>query len=179
MANKLRCAGCKAYLPREEMMAYGVSSICSPECLKRVRLRSRERPLKKAVVENSGYTNASRRRSSGVPTAIRKAIRKRDGRCRWCGVAELLQVHHILYRSQGGPDEPMNLVTLCLNCHAKVHSSKRTWQPVLLALIWLHYAEGLYLTVPETQQLLNRRGIIHPLEDLDNFPGECLDKVSS
>jgi hypothetical protein len=154
MPNKLRCAGCKAYLPREEMTIYGLSSICSPECLKRVRLRSRERPPKKAIVENNGHTNASRRRSTGVPAAIRKAIRKRDGRCRWCGVDNLLQVHHILYRSQGGPDEPSNLITLCLDHHAEAHSNKKKWQPVLLALIWMHYVDGQRMTVPEVYKLV-------------------------
>lgn len=157
MPNKLRCAGCKAYLPREEMTIYGLSSICSDACFKRVQLRSRERPLKKAIVKNSGHTNASRRRTSGVPTAIRKAIRKRDGQCKWCGVGDRLQVHHIWYRSQGGPDEPSNLVTLCLDCHAKAHASKRTWQPVLLALIWLHYVEGRSMTVPEVYKLVEVR----------------------
>ncbi len=32
-----------------------------------------------------------------------------------------LEVHHIKYRSQGGTDNPNNLVTLCEKCHKKVH----------------------------------------------------------
>lgn len=148
------------------MMVHGVSSICSPACLKLVRQRSKERKVKKAIVENNGYTNGNgngKRRTGGVPPPLRKMIRKRDGRCRWCGATDSLQVHHILYRSQGGPDEPSNLVTLCLDHHAEAHSSKRTWQPILLALIWLHYIEGLHLTVPEVHELVEIRGaVVHP-----------------
>lgn len=32
-----------------------------------------------------------------------------------------LNVHHILPVSQGGGDEPENLITLCKNCHKKLH----------------------------------------------------------
>lgn len=32
-----------------------------------------------------------------------------------------LEVHHIVYRCKGGPDEFENLVTLCDLCHAVVH----------------------------------------------------------
>lgn len=33
-----------------------------------------------------------------------------------------LEVHHIVFRSNGGSDEPENLMTLCKTCHDKVHS---------------------------------------------------------
>lgn len=33
-----------------------------------------------------------------------------------------IQVHHILPVSEGGSDEPENLIALCLTCHADVHS---------------------------------------------------------
>lgn len=32
-----------------------------------------------------------------------------------------LEVHHIVYRSQGGSDAPENLITLCHTCHTGVH----------------------------------------------------------
>ena len=32
-----------------------------------------------------------------------------------------LEVHHIVYRSQGGGDDPENLITLCHTCHTGVH----------------------------------------------------------
>lgn len=35
-----------------------------------------------------------------------------------------LEVHHIIFRSQGGSDEESNLITLCHTCHKDLHSRK-------------------------------------------------------
>lgn len=35
-----------------------------------------------------------------------------------------LEVHHIIYRSQGGSDEAENLITLCHTCHSALHLGK-------------------------------------------------------
>ena len=35
-----------------------------------------------------------------------------------------LEVHHIVFRSQGGSDEEGNLITLCHTCHKALHSGK-------------------------------------------------------
>lgn len=35
-----------------------------------------------------------------------------------------LEVHHIIFRSQGGSDEESNLVTLCHTCHQNLHNGK-------------------------------------------------------
>lgn len=35
-----------------------------------------------------------------------------------------LEVHHIIFRSQGGSDEESNLITLCHACHKALHSGK-------------------------------------------------------
>ena len=49
-------------------------------------------------------------------------IKERDYyRCRACGYGQNLHVHHIIYRSHGGPDEPWNLITLCKRCHDTAH----------------------------------------------------------
>ena len=32
-----------------------------------------------------------------------------------------LEVHHIIFRSNGGSDDPKNLITLCHTCHAALH----------------------------------------------------------
>lgn len=52
-------------------------------------------------------------------------VRERDGHhCRLCGSTNWTEVHHIQYRSQGGPDEKWNLITLCKECHMNAHASK-------------------------------------------------------
>lgn len=35
-----------------------------------------------------------------------------------------LEVHHIVYRSQGGSDEAENLITLCHTCHSALHAGR-------------------------------------------------------
>jgi predicted restriction endonuclease len=53
---------------------------------------------------------------------LREKVLKRDGwRCQTCGRSENLHVHHMVFRSQLGDDVEENLITLCSNCHQKVH----------------------------------------------------------
>jgi len=43
-----------------------------------------------------------------------------DQECEWCGNrTDQPEVHHITARSEGGPNEPSNLIVLCPGCHAK------------------------------------------------------------
>ncbi|MFP9193172.1 HNH endonuclease [Natrialbaceae archaeon A-CW1-1] len=59
---------------------------------------------------------------------ISEYVKKRDNyTCQLCGVrgrrygpAEI-HAHHIHHKSEGGGDDPSNLVTLCWNCHNSVH----------------------------------------------------------
>ena len=54
---------------------------------------------------------------------LRRDILKRDGfKCRECGFPKHLEVHHIIPKSEGGSDEPENLITLCIRCHQKTHN---------------------------------------------------------
>ena len=53
---------------------------------------------------------------------VKAYVRARDRFCcQVCGEEELVQVHHIKYRSDGGTDKPDNLITLCSNCHSRIH----------------------------------------------------------
>ena len=55
----------------------------------------------------------------------REAVLHRDGyTCQCCGKKNRrLEVHHIIFRSNGGTDDENNLITLCEGCHKKVHDS--------------------------------------------------------
>jgi 5-methylcytosine-specific restriction endonuclease McrA len=56
-------------------------------------------------------------------------ILERDGwRCSnpMCRARSRLHVHHIVFRSHGGSNDPSNLITLCLACHVLVHSGRLT-----------------------------------------------------
>ena len=45
--------------------------------------------------------------------------------CQHCKTKQCtLEVHHIIFRSNGGSDEPDNLITLCRQCHRELHLGK-------------------------------------------------------
>lgn len=56
----------------------------------------------------------------------REAIINRDNyTCQICGKKNTrLEVHHIIFRSQGGTDDENNLITLCADCHRGIHDEK-------------------------------------------------------
>ncbi|MCU1285406.1 MAG: endonuclease [Acidobacteriales bacterium] len=57
---------------------------------------------------------------------LRLKILDRDNwRCQFCGARSNLQIHHVLFRSHGGPDSEDNLITACATCHHQVHLGKR------------------------------------------------------
>lgn len=59
-------------------------------------------------------------------TALCKYILKRDHwKCRSCGSRNFLSVHHIIFRSQQGPDTKENLLTVCSACHNGIHVDVR------------------------------------------------------
>lgn len=82
-----------------------------------------------------------------LPTNVRSHVIERDGHvCRLCGVyAEVVHVHHIVYRSQGGLDRPDNLVSLDWRCHERVHRNKPRWMPVLAQVALTDGVNGIAL----------------------------------
>ena len=56
----------------------------------------------------------------------REAILHRDKyTCQICGKKHTrVEVHHIIYRNQGGTDDEDNLITLCEDCHDAVHDGQ-------------------------------------------------------
>jgi len=64
-----------------------------------------------------------KRKTGRFSRSVSEAIKERDDwRCYICGKDTDLHVHHIIPRSDGGPDIPENLVTLCSGCHRSVES---------------------------------------------------------
>jgi 5-methylcytosine-specific restriction endonuclease McrA len=55
---------------------------------------------------------------------LRKQVLLRDGwKCQICGSGQNLQVHHKQLRSQQGDDDDSNLITLCAECHERLHGA--------------------------------------------------------
>jgi 5-methylcytosine-specific restriction endonuclease McrA len=46
----------------------------------------------------------------------------RDGRrCLVCDAKSNLTAHHIVHKSKGGTNNNINLMTVCVTCHRKIH----------------------------------------------------------
>jgi len=73
-----------------------------------------------------------------------KAMKQVHEKGCWCvlNCNDKGQTHHIIFRSQGGPDEPWNLCCLCFNHHSLVHAED---MPTLVLL-----GEHLLLERPDT-----------------------------
>jgi len=58
---------------------------------------------------------------------LRERVLRRDGwRCQLCGSMTNLEVHHQEFRSHSGEDTEDNLITLCNDCHARLHCAAAT-----------------------------------------------------
>jgi 5-methylcytosine-specific restriction endonuclease McrA len=69
-----------------------------------------------------------KRRGALPPTLYREIVRwvyERDNwQCFDCDARRNLTPHHIMPRSHGGNDGPLNLITLCVPCHEKLKGGK-------------------------------------------------------
>lgn len=164
MNTKKRCTTCRNYYDPFDGLSIkvGLSGVCSSECLEDLKDKARRKRARRAMHREQKHKFSRR-----LPGQIRDKVRERDGsRCRFCGTSSEIQVHHIQYRSQGGGDAEWNLISLCNTHHQLMHSSKRTWQPVLQMVQYLYYFHDRLLTVPEAQRIFGE--ILAP-------PVDCTD----
>ncbi len=101
----------------------------SPRCC---RCDADLNPFPPSTISKVETRRRGRKSRRPVPPGVRRAVLERDGFCcARCGSKERLHVHHIKHRSDGGTDEPANLLTLCEGCHYQEH-----WQePVALVMM--------------------------------------------
>jgi 5-methylcytosine-specific restriction endonuclease McrA len=135
----VKCGACKKYLPKEEAVRNGVQSF-HPGCTADAYKKSRPK-----------------KRKANTPDDLRSSVLLLDGhRCRFCGVRRdgSLHVHHVFYRSQQGPHEQSNLISLCDECHDTVHSDKKRYQRLCLGVIWLRSMGDKRITIPRLEREL-------------------------
>jgi hypothetical protein len=81
-----------------------------------------------------------------------------DPSCRnpWCQTRQYpIHPHHIIYKSQGGKDEPENGIGLCLKCHTDVH----------LGITWVD--RGVHVGA---RRLSGRSFMLQILKELESEP---------
>ncbi|MWV39499.1 HNH endonuclease [Natrialba sp. INN-245] len=86
------------------------------------------------TAESAPTSTSSTGRSYPRSDIVRKfALRVADGVCQGCeeeapflkkNGEPFLEVHHLTRRSDGGPDDPANVIALCPNCHRRVHEGR-------------------------------------------------------
>jgi hypothetical protein len=62
-------------------------------------------------------------KAPAIPSATRRAIRRRDRGCRFpgCDARAFTNIHHLTHRAKGGSNEHVNLLELCWHHHRLVH----------------------------------------------------------
>jgi hypothetical protein len=75
------------------------------------------------VIEHDGQPLSVGRRTRTIPPALRRALRSRDGGCRFpgCTHRRFLHAHHVRHWARGGETKLDNLVQLCSYHHRLVH----------------------------------------------------------
>jgi 5-methylcytosine-specific restriction protein A len=77
------------------------------------------------------------------PTVVAAVLSLADGKCEKCGAeapfvrvddTPFLEVHHVRFLAEGGPDTVDNAVGLCPNCHRACHYSKE-WEAIRSGLV--------------------------------------------
>lgn len=97
----------------KEILARAYRKTCSRECANRgrtgIKYKQADRPSRDRVRDNRALR--------------RRLIEARGPRCQRCGYADvnILVVHHIVRRSDGGRDDLENLELICPNRHAEAH----------------------------------------------------------
>lgn len=131
----------------------GFGGVCSDDCYEAYLEKYRNKRARRKEHREMRYDSQPGR----IPGSVRDHVRNRDdNKCQWCGALDELQIHHVRYRSEGGPDNKRNLITLCAGHHQLAHSDKKKYQPVLLLWLWYKYqavAGSAEITVPAAFRL--------------------------
>jgi hypothetical protein len=77
-------------------------------------------------------------RRKRLPPLRRKVLARTEGICATPGCGNPAEhLHHVVYRSAGGPDEEWNCCYLCFSCHRRIHSVRmRVWGRAGERLVW-------------------------------------------
>lgn len=70
---------------------------------------------------------SKRTKATSIPPKIREEVEERDGhRCVFCNSPNCRGEAHYIARSHGGLGIPMNLITVCRECHREMDNGSNT-----------------------------------------------------
>jgi hypothetical protein len=100
--------------------------------------------------DDNGEPLSIGRKSRTIPPAIRRALQRRDGGCRFpgCSCSRFVDAHHIVHWADGGETAMDNLVLLCRRHHRLVHEGAFGVHRGAGNEIWFSYPGGA--TLPAT-----------------------------
>jgi hypothetical protein len=75
------------------------------------------------ILERGGEPLSVGRKTRSISPALRRALRSRDGGCRFpgCSAHRFIDGHHVKHWAKGGATELENLISLCRHHHRLVH----------------------------------------------------------
>jgi hypothetical protein len=123
-----------------------------------------------------GNTAPSRATQSVPPRIRRSVLRRARHRCEvpGCRNSIFLDVHHLTLRSEGGTNEPNDLVTLCGAHHDAVHDGRlRIEGSAALGWTFLHADGTAYGTARAVQDIDASVKVFHALRSLGFRHGEA------
>jgi hypothetical protein len=84
------------------------------------------------VSERGGDALSVGRKTRSIPSALRRALQRRDRGCRFpgCENRRFVDAHHVRHWAHGGETRLDNLVLLCRRHHRLVHESGYSVEPV-------------------------------------------------
>lgn len=112
--------------PEIEIESGGPASLSDERLFEKAKQSS---PIKRTGSSSGGGSSGCQTYASS-DVVKEFALRDADGVCPGCDKEApfvdnlgdpFLEVHHLHRRSDGGPDDPENVIALCPNCHRRVH----------------------------------------------------------
>jgi len=108
------CQQCgKEFWVRQNRLKIGEGKFCSKKCL------SKSQQIFNATAPE--FYNMAEWREIRI-----KVLERDDNRCKTCGFnGKGLHVHHIEYKRNGGNEDMNNLITMCNQCHMRIHGQNK------------------------------------------------------
>jgi hypothetical protein len=129
------------------------------------------------IIERDGRPLSVGRRTRTISPAMRRALRSRDGGCRFpgCTHTRFLHAHHVHHWARGGATELGNLVQLCSYHHRLVHEGGFVAEHGEKGVIRFRRPDGRLIPAVGPVRRRDARHDIGQLEARNRFRGMQID----